>query len=233
MGPQVGYFHSAARGVGPGPGFLMRETLGAATIEDLPVPFAVVCCDLETGDEVALKQGSVADAVLASSAIPGILPPSVIDGRALVDGAMVTPVPVLCARSMVSEEVMAVNVLRPPSPEQSATPVVSRLIQGTAPAQLVQRVEEFLTRHLPRVAGAGQEISTRPFQLVTGRVWRGSAFGGVKGRSELPEYVERYLRGEFKLDDFITHTMGLEDINNSFDLLHKGESIRTVIHFDK
>lgn len=83
------------------------------------------------------------------------------------------------------------------------------------------------------VAGAGQEISTRPFQLVTGRVWRGSAFGGVKGRSELPEYVERYLKGEFKLDDFITHTMGLEDINESFDLLHKGESIRTVIHFDK
>lgn len=83
------------------------------------------------------------------------------------------------------------------------------------------------------VAGAGQEISTRPFQLVTGRVWRGSAFGGVKGRSELPEYVERYLKGEFKLDDFITHTMGLDDINESFDLLHKGESIRTVIHFDK
>lgn len=83
------------------------------------------------------------------------------------------------------------------------------------------------------VAGAGQEISTRPFQLVTGRVWRGSAFGGVKGRSELPEYVERYLKGEYKLSDFITHTMGLEDINESFDLLHKGESIRTVIHFDK
>lgn len=83
------------------------------------------------------------------------------------------------------------------------------------------------------VAGAGQEISTRPFQLVTGRVWRGSAFGGVKGRSELPEYVERYLQGEFKLDDFITHTMGLEDVNKAFDLMHEGKSIRTVIHFDK
>ncbi|WP_211684261.1 S-(hydroxymethyl)glutathione dehydrogenase/class III alcohol dehydrogenase [Moritella sp. 24] len=83
------------------------------------------------------------------------------------------------------------------------------------------------------VAGAGQEISTRPFQLVTGRVWRGSAFGGVKGRSELPEIVERYMAGDFKLNDFITHTMGLEDINESFELMHKGESIRTVIHFDK
>ncbi|BDM66205.1 S-(hydroxymethyl)glutathione dehydrogenase [Shewanella sp. NFH-SH190041] len=83
------------------------------------------------------------------------------------------------------------------------------------------------------VAGAGQEISTRPFQLVTGRVWRGSAFGGVKGRSELPEMVERYMAGEFKLDDFITHTMGLEDINEAFELMHKGESIRTVIHYNK
>lgn len=83
------------------------------------------------------------------------------------------------------------------------------------------------------VAGAGQEISTRPFQLVTGRVWRGSAFGGVKGRSELPQYVERYLQGEFKLSDFITHTMGLDDINDAFDLMHEGKSIRTVIHFDK
>lgn len=83
------------------------------------------------------------------------------------------------------------------------------------------------------VAGAGQEISTRPFQLVTGRVWRGSAFGGVKGRSELPEYVERYLAGEFKLSDFITHTMGLEQVNEAFDLMHEGKSIRSVIHFDK
>lgn len=81
------------------------------------------------------------------------------------------------------------------------------------------------------VAGAGQEISTRPFQLVTGRVWRGSAFGGVKGRSELPDYVERYLAGEFKLSDFITHTMPLEQINDAFELMHEGKSIRSVIHY--
>src|SRR5690554_3103749 len=83
------------------------------------------------------------------------------------------------------------------------------------------------------VAGAGQEISTRPFQLVTGRVWKGSAFGGVKGRTELPEYVNRYLAGEFKLDDFITHTMGLDQINDAFDLMTEGKSIRSVIHYDK
>ncbi|MCP8899570.1 S-(hydroxymethyl)glutathione dehydrogenase/class III alcohol dehydrogenase [Gilvimarinus xylanilyticus] len=83
------------------------------------------------------------------------------------------------------------------------------------------------------VAGAGQEISTRPFQLVTGRVWRGTAFGGVKGRSELPGIVEDYLAGKFKLSDFITHTMPLDDINEAFDLMHEGESIRSVIHFQQ
>ena len=81
------------------------------------------------------------------------------------------------------------------------------------------------------VAGAGQEINTRPFQLVTGRVWRGSAFGGVKGRSQLPGYVDQYLSGELKVDEFITYTMPLEEINNAFDLMHEGKSIRSVIHF--
>lgn len=81
------------------------------------------------------------------------------------------------------------------------------------------------------VAGAGQEISTRPFQLVTGRVWRGSAFGGVRGRTELPTMVEDAMSGAIELDPFITHTMPLERINEAFELMHKGESIRTVIHF--
>ena len=83
------------------------------------------------------------------------------------------------------------------------------------------------------VAGAGQEISTRPFQLVTGRVWRGSAFGGIKGRSELPKLVNLYMSGEFMLDDFITHIMGLDEINKAFDLMHQGKSIRTVIHYNR
>ena len=81
------------------------------------------------------------------------------------------------------------------------------------------------------VAASGEEISTRPFQLVTGRVWRGTAFGGVKGRSQLPGYVERYLSGEIKIDPMITHTFPLERINEAFDLMHEGESIRSVITF--
>lgn len=79
------------------------------------------------------------------------------------------------------------------------------------------------------VAGAGQEISTRPFQLVTGRVWRGTAFGGVKGRTQLPAMVEEYMNGQIKLDEFVTYTMGLDEINRAFDLMHEGKSIRSVI----
>lgn len=79
------------------------------------------------------------------------------------------------------------------------------------------------------VAGSGEEISTRPFQLVTGRVWRGSAFGGVKGRSQLPDYVERYMAGEIKIDPLITQTMPLEEINTAFDLMHEGKSIRSIV----
>jgi S-(hydroxymethyl)glutathione dehydrogenase/alcohol dehydrogenase len=81
------------------------------------------------------------------------------------------------------------------------------------------------------VAGAGQEIRTRPFQLVTGRVWRGSAFGGVKGRTQLPAMVQQAMRGEIPLDPYITHNMPLEQINHAFDLMHEGTSIRTVIRF--
>ncbi|OHC46723.1 S-(hydroxymethyl)glutathione dehydrogenase/class III alcohol dehydrogenase [Rhodanobacter soli] len=81
------------------------------------------------------------------------------------------------------------------------------------------------------VAGAGQEICTRPFQLVTGRVWRGSAFGGVKGRSQLPGYVERYLAGEIRIDEMITEVLPLERINEAFELMHEGKVIRSVIHY--
>ncbi len=81
------------------------------------------------------------------------------------------------------------------------------------------------------VAGAGQEIRTRPFQLVTGRVWRGTAFGGAKGRTDVPKIVDWYMEGKINIDDLITHQMPLEDINKAFDLMHAGESIRAVINY--
>ncbi|WP_433935934.1 S-(hydroxymethyl)glutathione dehydrogenase/class III alcohol dehydrogenase [Sorangium cellulosum] len=81
------------------------------------------------------------------------------------------------------------------------------------------------------VAGAGEEISTRPFQLVTGRVWKGTAFGGARGRTDVPRIVDWYMEGKIKIDELITHTMPLDDINHSFDLMHEGESIRSVVLF--
>lgn len=81
------------------------------------------------------------------------------------------------------------------------------------------------------VAGAGEEISTRPFQLVTGRVWKGTAFGGARGRTDVPKIVDWYMDGKINIDDLITHVIPLEDINHGFDLMHEGESIRTVVTF--
>jgi len=81
------------------------------------------------------------------------------------------------------------------------------------------------------VAGAGQEIATRPFQLVTGRVWRGTAFGGAKGRTDVPKIVDWYMDGKIEIDPMITHTMGLDKINDAFDLMHAGKSIRSVVEF--
>jgi S-(hydroxymethyl)glutathione dehydrogenase/alcohol dehydrogenase len=81
------------------------------------------------------------------------------------------------------------------------------------------------------VAPSGAEISTRPFQLVTGRSWRGTAFGGAKGRTDVPKIVDWYMDGKINIDDLITHTMPLDDINKAFDLMHAGESIRSVVTY--
>ena len=81
------------------------------------------------------------------------------------------------------------------------------------------------------VAGAGQEIKTRPFQLVTGRVWKGTAFGGARGRTDVPKIVDWYMDGKISIDPLITHVMPLEKINTAFDLMHAGESIRSVVTY--
>ena len=81
------------------------------------------------------------------------------------------------------------------------------------------------------IVGAGQEIKTRPFQRVTGRVWKGTAFGGVKGRSDVPKIADWYMDGKINIDDLITHKLALANINRGFELMHAGESIRSVVEF--
>jgi NTE family protein len=130
---------------------LVQETIGPGLIENLPLPFAAVCCDLASGDEVVLSEGHLEEAVRASSAIPGILPPVEVAGRNLVDGAMVTPVPVAAAASLSVEPVLAVNVLKLSAPVQHTRQAVGRLLEAATPDPILERVEGMLGRHLKRL----------------------------------------------------------------------------------
>lgn len=130
---------------------LVKETIGESLIEDLPIPFAAVCCDLANGDEVVLREGSLEAAVRASSAIPGLLPPVEIGARTLVDGAMVTPVPFAAAKSLSGEDVLAVNVLRLAAPVEHTRQAVGRLLEAATPTPILERVEGLLGRHRLRL----------------------------------------------------------------------------------
>ena len=140
---------------------LISETIGPGRIEDLPLPFAVACCDLDSGDEVIIQGGDTADAVTASSAIPGILPSVVFEGRTLVDGAMVTPVPVEAAASVSDARLVAVNVLRPAPVADNAKPVVHRLITGSTPVKYLERIDGLLRRHGIRLKGRRPDLFNR------------------------------------------------------------------------
>ncbi len=140
---------------------LVRETIGPEDISDLDIPFAAVCCDLSSGDEVVLRDGSLEEAVRASSAIPGLLPPVTVGGRTLVDGAMVTPVPDTAAALLAEAPVMAVNVLRPRPSGEPAQQAVQRLLHATAPAALRDGLERVLRRYRRRFLGRRSKLPGR------------------------------------------------------------------------
>jgi NTE family protein len=140
---------------------LVSETIGPALIEELDLPFAAVCCDLATGDEVALSEGRLEEAVRASTAIPGILPPVVIGGRTLVDGAMVTPVPAAAAASLADAPLLAVNVLRPPAPDSTPKPAAERMLAAAAPAVLLARIDDLTTRYRRRFRNRRADLPSR------------------------------------------------------------------------
>ena len=130
---------------------LVRETIGSVLIENLPVPFAAVCCDLANGDEVVLREGPLEEAVRASSAIPGILSQVDTGGRTLMDGAMVTPVPVAAAGSLSDAPLLAVNVLRLGAPVSHTRQAVGRLLEAATPTSILERVEGLVGRHRRRL----------------------------------------------------------------------------------
>ena len=214
---------------------------------DKDAPLDKVCllgCGVTTGIGAVLNTAKVEEgATVAIFGLGGIGLAAII-GAKMAKAGRIIAVDINPAKFDIARELGATDFVNPKDYDKPIQDVIVELTDGgvdysfecVGNVKLMRAALECCHKGwgestIIGVAGAGQEISTRPFQLVTGRVWRGSAFGGVKGRTELPSYVQKAQRGEIPLDDFITHTMPLEDINKAFDLMHEGKSIRTVIHF--
>lgn len=210
-------------------------------------PLEKICllgCGVTTGIGAVLNTAKVEEgATVAIFGLGGIGLAAII-GAKMAKASRIIAVDINPGKFDIARELGATDCVNPKDFDQPIQEVIVKMTDGgvdysfecVGNVQLMRAALESCHKGwgesvIIGVAGAGQEISTRPFQLVTGRVWRGSAFGGVKGRTELPSYVAKAQSGEIPLDTFITHTMGLEDINKAFDLMHEGKSIRSVIHF--
>jgi len=210
-------------------------------------PLDKVCllgCGVTTGIGAVLNTAKVeAGATVAIFGLGGIGLAAII-GAKMAGASRIIAIDINPSKFAIAEELGATDFVNPKDHDKPIQEVVVEMTDGgvdysfecVGNVQLMRAALECAHKGwgesvIIGVAGAGQEISTRPFQLVTGRVWRGSAFGGVKGRTELPGYVEKAQSGEIPLDTFITHNMGLDEINQAFDLMHEGKSIRTVIHY--
>jgi S-(hydroxymethyl)glutathione dehydrogenase/alcohol dehydrogenase len=169
---------------------------------------------------------------------------NVIQGARLVGADMIVGIDLNPSRRAMAEAFGMTHFVNPAEVEDDLVPYLVDLTRGGADyafecvgnVKLMRQALECCHKGwgeciIIGVAGAGQEIATRPFQLVTGRTWRGSAFGGARGRTDVPRMVDWYMDGKINIDDLITHVIPLERINDAFDLMHKGESIRTVVTF--
>src|SRR5882757_4089159 len=208
-------------------------------------PFDKVCyigCGVTTGVGAVLFTARVeAGATVVVFGLGGI-GLNVLQGARMVGAGMIVGVDVNPAREALARKFGMTHFVNPNEIEGD---VVGRLVELTkggadysfecvgSPALMRQALEcchkGWGVSTIIGVAAAGQEISTRPFQLVTGRVWQGSAFGGARGRTDVPKIVDWYMEKKINIDDLITHTLKLDDINKGFDLMHAGESIRTVV----
>ncbi|NNC63281.1 MAG: S-(hydroxymethyl)glutathione dehydrogenase/class III alcohol dehydrogenase [Gammaproteobacteria bacterium] len=211
------------------------------------VPLEKVCllgCGITTGIGAVLNSAKVEPGATVAVFGLGGVGLSVIQGAVMAKAERIIAIDVNADKEEIARQLGATDFVNPKDYDQPIQDVIVELTDGgvdysfeaVGNVDLMRAALECCHKGwgestIIGVAGAGQEISTRPFQLVTGRVWRGSAFGGVKGRSELPGLVDQYMAGNVKVDEMITHTMGLEDINRAFDLMHEGQSIRSVIHF--
>ncbi|HET7844254.1 MAG TPA: S-(hydroxymethyl)glutathione dehydrogenase/class III alcohol dehydrogenase [Xanthomonadales bacterium] len=214
---------------------------------DARAPLDKVCllgCGVTTGIGAVLNTAKVQRGTSVAVFGLGGIGLSVIQGARMAGASRIIGVDINPAKFAMARELGATDFVNPRDHDKPLHEVIVAMTDGGVDysfecignVQLMRTALECCHKGwgesvIIGVAGAGQEISTRPFQLVTGRVWRGSAFGGVKGRSELPGYVQRYLEGNIEVDRFITHVLPLERINEAFDLMHEGKTIRTVIRF--
>jgi len=211
-------------------------------------PFDKVCyigCGVTTGIGAVINTAKVqpGDNVIVFGL--GGIGLNVIQGARLVGADMIVGVDMNPAKRAIAEKFGMTHFVNPKEVEGDLVPYLVDLTKGGADHSFecignVDVMRDALEcchkgwgeSTIIGVAGAGQEINTRPFQLVTGRVWRGSAFGGAKGRTDVPKIVDWYMQGKINIDDLITHTMPLDEINSAFDLMHAGDSIRSVVLYD-
>ena len=224
---------------------VMPEIAVAKIRED--APFDKVCyigCGVTTGLGAVMNTAKVEPGTNCVVFGLGGIGLNVIQGLRIAGADMIVGVDLNPARKEMAERFGMTHFVNPNEVEGDLVPYLVDLTDGGADysfecignVNTMRQALECAHRGwgesiIIGVAGAGQEISTRPFQLVTGRVWKGTAFGGAKSRRDVPKIVDWYMDGKIEIDPMITHTMPLEDINNAFDLMHNGESIRSVINF--
>jgi len=208
-------------------------------------PFDKVCyigCGVTTGLGAVINTAKVkpgANVVVFGLGGIGL---NVVQGARLVGADMIVGVDVNPKRKALAETFGMTHFVNPKDVEGDLVPYLVALTKGGADfsfecignVEVMRQALECCHKGwgesvIIGVAGAGQEIKTRPFQLVTGRVWRGTAFGGAKGRTDVPKIVDWYMDGKINIDDLITHKLALGDINEGFELMHRGESIRSVV----
>jgi S-(hydroxymethyl)glutathione dehydrogenase/alcohol dehydrogenase len=224
--------------------FTVLPEIAVAKIRE-DAPFDKVCyigCGVTTGIGAVINTAKVeAGAKVVVFGLGGI-GLNVVQGARMVGAEMIVGVDLNPRRRALAEKFGMTHFVNPKEVAGDLVPYLVDLTKGGADysfecignVQTMRQALECCHRGwgvsvIIGVAGAGQEISTRPFQLVTGRIWKGTAFGGARGRTDVPRIVDWYMDGKINIDDLITHTMPLDDINKGFDLMHHGESIRSIV----
>jgi len=226
--------------------FTVLPEIALAKIRE-DAPFDKVCyigCGVTTGIGAVINTARVEEGANVVVFGLGGIGLNVIQGARLAGANMIVGVDINPARKTLAEKFGMTHFVNPKEVKGDLVPYLVDLTRGGADysfecvgnTTLMRQALECAHKGwgvsvIIGVAGAGQEISTRPFQLVTGRVWKGTAFGGARGRTDVPKIVDWYMDGKINIDDLITHVMPLEKINEGFDLMHEGKSIRSVVTY--